>query len=84
MYNNYIGLEHVKEMSVEKNDLMIELIVLQNLIIEEKNYLEILKGYCESALDRSDDYNKIYPLLEMIYELQEKVSNLVDKLASDF
>lgn len=71
-------------MNDEKNERMIEFFVLQNLILEEKNYIEILKGYCESALDKSDDYNKIYPILETIYELHTKVANLAEKFVSGF
>lgn len=70
----------MKLMNEEKNDLMIEFMELQSLINKEKNYFEILIGYCESALDKSDDYNKIYPLLETIYDLQLKVYSHAEKL----
>lgn len=71
-------------MNEEKNELMIEFMELQNLINQEKNYFEILLGYCESALDKSDDLNKIYPLLETIYDLQVKVYSRAEKLFSKF
>ena len=48
-----------------KNNIS-ELIELMNMLTEEKNYIEILKGYCENNLEKSDDLNKIYPIIEII------------------
>ncbi|MCI5889487.1 MAG: hypothetical protein MRZ62_08265 [Brachyspira sp.] len=48
-------------------------IILQNLLREEQNYIEILKGYLGNKLEHSDDYNKIYPLVEKIFRLHKGV-----------
>ena len=53
-----------------KNNIS-ELIELMNMLTEEKNYIEILKGYCENNLEKSDDLNKIYPIIEIICSMHE-------------
>ncbi len=73
-----------KEMDIEKTNFMMKFFVLQNLYFEEQNYLEILKGYCENSLENSDELNKIYPILNIIYELHLKVVKEAEKLISDF
>lgn len=73
-----------KEMDIEKTNFMMRFFVLQNLYFEEQNYLEILKGYCENSLENSDELNKIYPILNIIYELHLKVVKEAEKLISDF
>lgn len=52
-----------------KEKIILEIFELVNTLTEEKNYIEILKGYCENNLEKSDDYNKIYPIIEKIYSL---------------
>lgn len=52
-----------------KEKIILEIFELVNTLTEEKNYIEILKGYCENNLDKSDDLNKIYPIIEKIYNL---------------
>lgn len=73
-----------KEMDIEKTNFMMRFFVLQNLYFEEQNYLEILKGYCENSLENSDELNKIYPILNIIYELHLKVVKEAEKLIADF
>lgn len=71
-------------MKYEKQELLMEFFKLQNLITEQQNYLEILCGYCENSLEKSDDLNKIYPLLITISELQSQVSKSAENFASGF
>ncbi|HIS35168.1 TPA: hypothetical protein IAC10_00855 [Candidatus Scatousia excrementigallinarum] len=79
-----LDLSMEKEMDIEKTNFMMKFFVLQNLYFEEQNYLEILKGYCENSLENSDELNKIYPILNIIYELHLKVVKEAEKLISDF
>ncbi len=72
------------EMDIEKNKFMMKFFVLQNLYYEEQNYIEILKGYCENSLENSDELNKIYPILNIIYELHLKVVKEAETLVSEF
>lgn len=69
-------------MNNEECDFMMKFFVIQNLYFEEQNYIEILKGYCESKLEKSEDLNKIYLLLDLIYNLHIKASKKSEKLIS--
>lgn len=71
-------------MDEQKTEFMIGFFALQNLITEEQNYLEILKGYCENSLEKSDDLNKIYPIINIIYGLHVKVSRSAEDVISGF
>lgn len=55
-----------------KKENLSDLLSLTNTLFEEKNYIEILKGFCENCLETSDDMNKIYPIIQIIYNLHEK------------
>lgn len=67
---------------LEEQKFLFELYTAQNTIIEEKNYLEILKGYCENNLENSEDLNKIYPLISMICDTHQNVSNKIREIIS--
>lgn len=71
-------------MNNEENDFMVKFFGIQNLYFEEQNYLEILKGYCEHKLDKSDELNKVYLLLDLIYNIHIKASQESEKLISGF
>ena len=49
-----------------EQQLLDELYIAQNNIIEEQNFIEILKVYCENTLEKSAELNKIYPFISMI------------------
>lgn len=67
---------------LEEQKILFELYAAQNNILEEKNYLEILKGYCENSLEKSDDLNKIYPMISMICEVHQNVSEKIQEIIS--
>lgn len=51
-----------------KEKFIFELYGIQNALTEEQNVIEVLKGYCENNLENSDEINKIYPFISMIYD----------------
>jgi len=71
-------------MNNEKTNLLSKFFSVQNFITEERNYIEILKGFCENSLEHSDDLNKIYPILKIIHALHLKTIREAEKLASNF
>lgn len=69
-------------MNDEKTNSLVKFFSVQNLMTEERNYIEILKGYCENSLEHSDDLNKIYPMLKIIYALHVKTAREAERFAS--
>lgn len=68
---------------LNKQNSIDKLYMVQNTFLEERNYLEILKGYCENNLEQSDDLNKIYPLILLIYNTHQDIYNSIQKIISD-
>lgn len=62
-----------------KDDCAEKLIEIVNTLTEEKNYIDILKGYCENKLEISDDYNKIYPIILTIEKLHNETFSKLKK-----
>lgn len=71
-------------MDNKKNMFLEKFFTLQNLYFEEQNYLEILKGYCENTLEHSEELSKIYPMLNIIYDLHLRASKEAENLVSEF
>lgn len=71
-------------MNEEKTNSLAKFFPVQNLLTEERNYIEILRGYCENSLAHSDDLNKIYPMLKIIHALHLKTAREAEKFASGF
>lgn len=67
---------------LEEQKFLFEMYTAQNTILEEKNYLEILKGYCENNLEKSDDLNKIYPMICMICDAHQNISDKIQEIIS--
>lgn len=67
----------------DKLNFLNKLYMVQNTFLEERNYLEILKGYCENNLEQSDDLNKIYPLISLIYDTHQDIFDSIQKIISD-
>lgn len=63
------------------NSTTSEIFDIINSLNEEKNYIEILMGFCENSLETSDDMNKIYPIIQTIYNLHIKNFNKTKKLS---
>ncbi len=53
---------------------------LNILLLRQKSYLNIVKGYCENAMHNSEEAADIYTMIEKIRELHEKISDDIDNL----
>ena len=65
-----------------EQQLLDELYIAQNNIIEEQNFIEILKVYCENTLEKSAELNKIYTFISMIDKSHKNILAKINDIIS--
>ena len=65
-------------MSKIKKAKLEQFTVLNTMLLEQKSYLNIIKGYCENAMHDSEEIADILLIVEKSCELHEKISDNID------